>query len=49
MTNFKKIMVYIVLEDMESNGTSGWLDKASKHAIGCALTCAASEKGLIHR
>ena len=47
MTNARNV-VYIGLENIESNGVSDWFRKR-EHAIGCALTCAASKKTSLHR
>ena len=33
MTNFKKTVVYIILEDIESNGASDRLEKASTRLV----------------
>ena len=34
MTNCKKTMIHIALDDVESNGASDWLDKASTRLVG---------------
>ena len=38
-------VVYIGWENIKSNAVSDWF-REKKYAIGCALTCAASEKAL---
>ena len=37
MTNYKKTMVYIGLQDIKNNGVSDWLKK--EHMINCINNC----------
>ena len=47
-TLVKENVLYIEVENIETNNGYDWFGER-EHAIGCTLTCAVSEKALVHK